>query len=314
MMGALRLAWRLQRWELVSLAAFVLAVVIAQVAIGWRMEEIQAGAPGCFGQAYGPAGSDQGSCEASFRAYSALQQIGPYAAVPATLSPFLIGLLLGPPLIGREIEGRTAPIAWSLSRSRRRWLALRGIPIIGLALAALLLVGLSGQTVARQLAAGEPGFDAAVAPAPLLVARGALALSVGLAAGAIIGRTFAAVLATAFVLVVAHVGLTAGMDAWMAAEAQPVEQSSGMESGSKIYDSGLRNDETGEMVTFAEYYANNTVDETAEMPPPGMTLMAWQIPGSEYPTRMAREALLVAGLALIAAVTFVASLLRRSPQ
>ena len=313
-MGALRLAWRLQRWELASLAAFVVAVVVALVVIGWRMEHIQASAPACFGPAYGPAGSDQGSCEASFRAYSALQQIGPYAAVAATLAPFLLGVILGPPLVGREIEGRTAPIAWALSRSRARWLALRGIPITGFALAALLAVGLSGQTLARQLAGGEPGFDAVITSAPLLLARGALALTVGLAAGAIIGRAFPAVLATAFVLVLIHVGLTAGVDAWMAAEAQPVEQSSGMASGSKIYDSGLRDDETGEVFTFAQYYANNTVDETAEMPPPGMTMMAWQIPASEYPTWMAREAVMVSGLALIAGVTFVASALRRSPQ
>ncbi|MCA1570134.1 MAG: hypothetical protein LC798_07400, partial [Chloroflexi bacterium] len=149
-MRAVQLAWRLQRWELASLIAFVVAVVVALVVIGWRMEQIQASAPACFGEAHGPAGSDQGACEASFMAYSALQQIGPYAAVGATLAPFLLGVILGPPLVAREIEGRTAAIAWTLSGSRWRWLALRAGPVVLLVLVAVVLVALAGTTLAEQ--------------------------------------------------------------------------------------------------------------------------------------------------------------------
>jgi hypothetical protein len=146
------------------------------------------------------------------------------------------------------------------------------------------------------------------------LARGALALGLGLAAGAVIGRTFPAVLATAFSLVVVFVGLLAGIDAWMSADARPVPQSGEMDVGSKIYNTGLRDDETGEIMTFTEYYAANDVDEMAEMPPPGMTMMAWQIPAADYPIWMAREAAILGGLATVAVSGYVFVVLRRSPS
>lgn len=312
-MRAVRLAWRLQRWELASLIPFVLAVVVALVVIGWRMDQIQASAPACFGEAHGPAGSDRGACEASFMAYSALQQIGPYAAVGATLAPFVLGLILGPPLVGREIEGRTAPIAWTLSGSRWRWLALRAGPVVLFVLVAVALLGLAGTTLTEQLAGGEPGFNPVVPPLPLEVARGGLALAMGLLAGTLIGRTFPAVLATALALVVLMAATSIGIDAWMAAEARPVPQAFGMAGASKIYETGLRDDGTGDVITLAQYYRMPGVDDTAELPPPGMTLVAWVIPTEEYPTWMWREVGALTSLATAAAVMFAFVAARRSP-
>ncbi len=313
-MGPVRLAWKLQRWELATLIAFVVVLAVALVVIGWRMEQIQASAPACFGEGHGPAGSEQGECEASFRAYSELQQIGPYAAVVSTLAPFVLGMILGPPFLGREIEGRTAGIAWTLSGSRARWLGLRAVPIVIFVLAAMAVIGVSGMTLAGQLAGGEPGFESLVTPIPLGLARGAAALAIGLLAGAFIGRTFPAVLATAFALLALMVATSAGMDAWMAAEARPMVQGSEMDTGSKIYETGLLDDATGEIVTFTQYYARPRVDDTAEIPPPGMRLVAWQIPGSDYPTLMARETATFIGLTLIASTAFVVAVLRRSPH
>ena len=104
------------------------------------------------------------------------------------------------------------------------------------------------------------------------------------------------------------------MEAWMAAEARPIPQISEMSTGSKFYNSGLRDDETGEVITFEEYFAANAFDETAELPPPGMTLVAWQIPGSEYPAWMWRETAVMGGIAAVAAVLFVFKVLRRTPE
>ncbi len=312
-MGAVRLAWKLQRWELASLTAFVFAVVVSLVVIGWRMEQIQASAPACFGEAYGPAGSDRGGCEASFGAYSALQQIGPYAAVAATLAPFLLGVILGPPLVGREIEGRTAAMAWSLSGSRGRWLALRAGPVVMLVLMTSVLIGLAGTTLAGQLAGGEPAFDSSVAPLPLEVARGGLALAIGLLAGAVIGRAFPAVLASALAVVVLMAATSIGIDAWMAAEAQPVSQAFDMRGASNSYETGLQDNDTGDVITLAQYFATPGIDETAELPPPGMTLVAWLIPADEYPTWMWREVAIVGVVAGVMALAFIRTTLRRSP-
>lgn len=312
-MGAIRLAWRLQRWELASLAAFVVAVVVALVVIGWRMEQIQASAPACFGEAHGPAGNDRGACEASFMAYSALQQIGVYPAVGATLAPFLLGVILGPPLVGREIEGRTAAMAWTLSGSRRRWLALRAGPVVALVLVASALIGLAGTTLAGQVSGGEPAFDSLVPPLPLEVARGGLALAVGLLVGTVIGRALPAVLATALVVVLLMTATAIGIDAWMAADARPMPQAFGMAGGSKIYETGLRDDASGEVTTLAQYYSTPGVADTAELPPPGTTLVVWVIPAAEYPTWLWREVALLGAVAGVLALAFVRSALGRSP-
>ncbi|MDQ3691249.1 MAG: hypothetical protein M3406_14705 [Chloroflexota bacterium] len=312
-MGAVRLAWRLQRWELASLTAFVVAVIVALVFIGWRMEQIQASAPACFGEAHGPAGNDRGACEASFMAYSALQQIGVYPAVGATLAPFLLGVILGPPLIGREIEGRTAAMAWTLSGSRRRWLALRAGPVVALVLVASVLVGLAGTTLAGQVSRGEPAFDSLVPPLPLEVARAGLALAVGLLAGTVIGRTFPAVLATALAVSLVMAATSISIDAWMAAEARPIPQAFGMAGASKIYETGLRDDGTGEVITLAQYYGTPGVADAAELPPPGMTLVAWIIPADEYSAWMWREVAVVGIVGGAMALAFTRIALRRSP-
>lgn len=291
----------------------MVALVVALAFIGWRMEQIHAGAPGCFGEAYGPAGDDRAECEASFRAYSALQQIAPYAAVGATLAPFVLGVVLGPPLLGREIEGRTAAIAWSLSGSRRRWLALRAGPGVLFVLVALVLIGLAGSTMAQQAAGGEPGLGLLVPPLPMEVARGALALVIGLLAGTVVGRTFPAALASALAIVVLMAATSIGIDAWMAAEARPLPQAFGMAGASKIYETGLQDDETGEVITLTQYYATPGVDDTAELPPPGKTLVAWVIPAANYPTWMWREVGLAAALVTILTVAFVRMAVRRTP-
>jgi len=314
-MGAVRLAWKLQRWELATLIAFVVVLVVALVVIGWRMEQIQAAAPECW-----PLDTDApvpatmlDTCGASFQAHSALRDIGAYAAVGSTLAPFLLGVVLGPPLVGREIEGRTAGIAWTLSRSRRRWLALRAGPVVGLVLVATVLIGLAGTALARQLAGGEPSFGSLVTPLPLLIARGALALAIGLLAGVVIGRTFPAVLATALAVALLMAGTSIGFDAWMAAEARPIPQFGNMAGDSNIYKTGLRDHSSGEVITLQQYFTSHDVDETADLPPSGMTLVAWRIPAADYPVWLWRETAALSAVTIAMAALFVRATRRRVP-
>ncbi len=314
-MGAARLAWKLQRWELATLIAFVVVLVVALVVIGWRMEQIQAAAPECWQRdtdAPLPA-TMQDTCGVSYQAYSALRDVGAYAAVGSTLAPFLLGVILGPPLVGREIEGRTAGIAWTLSPSRRRWLALRAGPVVGLVLVATVLIGFSGTALARQLAGGEPSFGSLVTPLPLLIARGALALAIGLLAGVVVGRTFPAVLASALAVVLLVAGTSMGIDAWMAAEARPIPQFGDMAGDSKIYNTGLRDHSSWEVITLQQYFASDDVDETAELPPPGMTLVAWRIPAADYPIWVWRETAALGVVTTVLAALFVSATGRRAP-
>jgi len=223
-------------------------------------------------------------------------------------------MILGPPIVGREIEGQTAGIAWALARARLRWLGLRAGPTVAIVLVAMTIVGLSGVPLARQLAGGEPGFDSVVPPLPLQLARGALALAMGLLAGVVIGRTFPAVLATAFGVVLVVAGTSIGIDVWMAAEARPMPQAFDMAGASKVYETGLRDDQTGEVITLTEYFTSPGVDDADALPPPGSTLVAWIIPAAHYPIWMWREAVLLGGVTLAAAIAFVVRAARRSPQ
>ena len=314
-MGAVRLAWKLQRWELATLIAFVVVLIVALLVIGWRMEQVQAAAPECWQRdtdAPSPA-VVQDACGVSFQAHSALGDFGAYAAVGSTLSPFLLGIVLGPPLVGREIEGRTAGIAWTLSRSRRRWLALRAGPVVGLVLVAAVLIGFSGTALARQLAGGEPSFGSLVTPLPLLIARSVLALAIGLLAGVVVGRTFPAILASALAVVLLMAGTSIGMDAWMAAEARPNPQFGDIAGDSKIYNTGLRDHSSGEVITLQQYFASDDVDETLELPPSGMTLVAWRIPAADYPIWLWRETAALSVVTIALAALFVAATRRRAP-
>jgi hypothetical protein len=311
--GSWRLAWKLQRWELATLFVFVGVLIVALVAIGWRMEQIQAAAPECWRDAnVALTARQQDACSAPYREHGAMSELGTYAAVASSFAPFLLGMILGPPLVGREIEGRTAGIAWALSRSRLRWLVLRAIPVIGVVLVSLVLMGVSGTALARQLAGGEPGFGSLITPLPLLLARGVLSLAIGLVAGVAIGRTFPAILATALVVGLVMAGTSIGIDAWMAAEAEPLPGSDS-NRGSKIYNTGLRDDETGEVITLAQYFATPGISDTAEVPPPGMTLVAWRIPATDYAIWMWREAAAVGLVALAVAALFVFVLMQRTP-
>ncbi len=111
-------------------------------------------------------------------------------------------MLLGAPLVAREIDGGTAQLAWSIGRSRTWWL-LRRIAFIALIVALLLAtLAVASEVLATMLAPdrnlsadfvwfGRRGW--------LIVARGMGALILGMLVGAAIGRVLPAILAAALV-------------------------------------------------------------------------------------------------------------------
>jgi hypothetical protein len=112
--------------------------------------------------------------------------------------PLLLGILVGAPLVGSEIETRTATIAWSLGASRRRWL-LQRLLLLGLGLGLLLVL----PAVAADLLASvrPPLYDMSTATlvdyglrGPLVVLRGVTAFAIGVLVGLVIGRVLPALL------------------------------------------------------------------------------------------------------------------------
>ncbi|OGN81365.1 MAG: hypothetical protein A2X23_08990 [Chloroflexi bacterium GWC2_73_18] len=131
--------------------------------------------------------------------------------------PFVAGALLGVPLVGREIDQGTAPLAWSLAGSRLRWFTPR-LVVVG----AVLGVALSGAALAAEALSRASNFwldpetttfvDYGIR-GPLVVLRGLAAFSIALLAGAALGRVLPALVATGVACVLLYQVATATQ--WM---------------------------------------------------------------------------------------------------
>jgi len=79
--------------------------------IAWGASEVRADFDACM-QRLGPGAN----CSPSSPSLNDLSLWGGFATLGAFLTPFALGLILGVPVVAREIEGRTAGIAWTLSQ------------------------------------------------------------------------------------------------------------------------------------------------------------------------------------------------------
>lgn len=198
MVTMLRLLWKQYRFELASVA---LAIGALTVAAGWitlRLDEIRP-LPECLDHWMEGGGNGPG-CEDVRPWLRRLEEEAGQITGALAFIPMIGGILLGSVLVSREIEHRTAQLSWSLSASRRRWLAERVLPV-----AALLAVLLGALAVAAELLQGAR--DPSVDPRATLdsyglrglpmVARGLAVLSGGVLLGALFGRQLPALILTA---------------------------------------------------------------------------------------------------------------------
>ncbi len=121
----------------------------------------------------------------------------------ALLAP-IVGLILGVPVVAQEIEMRTTELAWSLALRRSRWLLARLLPMLALAIVGFVVLGWLGDRLFNALDVGRqsPGLTEVASRGPTLVARGLLALGIGLLTGAIVGRTLPALVLAAIVVLI----------------------------------------------------------------------------------------------------------------
>ena len=135
-------------------------------------------------------------------------------------APILVGLVLGVPVVAREVEQGTAQIAWSLSLSRTRWFLWRGAPVFLGATLALSVFAVGGEVLVRgRMGLSDPGFLSFADRGPLVVLRGIAFLAIAAFVGAWIGRTLPALITAAALAAALTFGLGAGHDAWRATEA-----------------------------------------------------------------------------------------------
>lgn len=241
MTGALtwaRLAYRQQRWELHLVALGSLGAAAAMVWFASTLEALRAASPECLaGMGTGFVGAEQEpgvACQAITSQYFGTEGFASTLLSLSWAAPFGMGVILGAPLVARELDGGTAQLAWSLSRSRVGWLLRRiaFIALFGLALLAVLAV--TSDLLAAAIFPDRPlgeDFTWYGRRGPLVVARGVGAMAVGVLIGAVIGRVLPAVLASAVVIGLVFAGVSLGLDQWNRAEATLERRSLDAEAG-----------------------------------------------------------------------------------
>jgi len=209
------LAARLQRFEVVTIGIVLLVLLVAVVILTGQMQAMIGADPACFGAA--SAGGPQ--CPDVIDAFAGPDQIAEVLLRLVWLTPG-IGIILGAPIVAREIESGTAQITWALANSRVRWLIGRSAPAAVAVIVALALLGIAADSLTQARLGGDPpGFIAFDQRGPIVVLRGLLALVLSVVIGMRLGRVLPALmLATvALVLVLAFIGL--GIGSWRTSDA-----------------------------------------------------------------------------------------------
>ena len=207
MLTATRLTYRINRFEIRAiLVATIASVAVSVAVVGWMRSS---GYADCLVS----DGSNNVAC-------LQLEGIGRWASKIASFSsqlagafPVLAGLLLGAPLIARELDRGTARLAWSLGPSRRRWYLQRVMPILVVVVLTSMAIGIVAEQLVGLFA---PGVDLANSfvsfhtRGVLLATSALLIASVAVAVGSVIGRQIptlllALVLGGATLLAVAEV-------------------------------------------------------------------------------------------------------------
>lgn len=184
MRRSVAVTFRIHRFEVFASLCLLMAVGVGLVILPGRLEDVGAGE--CLAGAQATGCRDLIDEFVAIRSNEASWLLG----IGAGLFPVLIGLLLGSQIVARELEHRTALIAWGVSGDRSRWLRQRMLPMLALAIGGLAILGL---LETRLLATAYPGsrlprLDELGSQGPTYVARGLLAFGVALLIGALLGR------------------------------------------------------------------------------------------------------------------------------
>jgi hypothetical protein len=314
---AFRLAVRMQRLEVLLLAGVSVLVVTACLVIAWQTRAVRAEQLACYRNAPQVEEGSVGSpCTAQDATLQALEQAAAFAKVGVIAAPIMLGLFLGVPLVAREVEGRTAPLAWSLSRSRARWFLLRAGPVVVLVTVVALALGIAGDVLthaAPWVEGSDPGFEDWFSRGPQVAARALAILGVGALAGALVGRQLPAVLMGGAATLALFAGATLVVDGWMRDAAEPVPISPTENVSGKIYGSAFRDDATGELLSDEEAYERYGDQLNEFGMAEGLTMMYDMVPSQRFGEFALRESGLFAVAALITTAGALRVVVTRRP-
>jgi hypothetical protein len=211
------LSFRLNRWEVLASVAGVALLSAAMLFFTWQLRTLAAANPQCLDPMTYVA-----SCELSPQAFYELSSKAEWLSYLAWVAPFGMGLLLGVPLVSREVEQKTAGVAWTLSRSRTTWLVRRAAFLILVLVVLLVVVAVMGEILAaaemptRHL---DRDFAWYGRRGGLIVVRGLASFGIGVLVGTWLGRVMPALLVGIAATVLIFSGISLGMDRWLEGDA-----------------------------------------------------------------------------------------------
>lgn len=316
------LSFRLNRWEVLASTAGVALLAAGMLWFTWQLRALAATDPGCVDPtAYAPG------CTQLAQRFYELSSKAEWVSYFSWGAPFGMGLVLGVPLVSREVEHRTAGMAWTLSRSRVRWLVRRAAFLVLVLVVLLIMVAIVGEVLASAQMPGlhpERDFAWYGRRGSLIVVRGLASLGIGVLLGAMLGRVMPALLVAAFASVLIFTAISLGMDRWMEGDAIvqafDADRAGGRQLGQRVLLPSGELIDSGEMQRRGLSY-DVIQDDRLWAKPEDIghmdRLVGFDrylvVPGSLYSQIVLRESAVVGGTAalLALAATFVVS--RRRP-
>jgi hypothetical protein len=185
------LTWRQHRGEALVVGLLLVLLVVILLTTGLQMASVsqQLGLGPCL--LHPTATGGHSACLELTQAFE--NQFGYLYGLTFYLSilPALLGMLVGGPLVARELEQHTQLLVWTQSVPRSRWLAVRLAAVVGagvLVSGVLLALLIWWYTPFAQLRGRftPTGFDIG---GPVWIAAAVLALTLGVLAGTLTRRT-----------------------------------------------------------------------------------------------------------------------------
>jgi hypothetical protein len=121
--------------------------------------------------------------------------------------PALAGAFIGAPLVAREIENGTQHLAWTQGVTRMRWLLVKLVCVLVPLLAAAALAGYLEVVFLNVQGSQVNRWNVFDQQTPMVPAATFFAVALGVAFGAVIGRSIPAMAATLVSFVIVRVGI-----------------------------------------------------------------------------------------------------------
>jgi len=311
-LAPVRITFRLHRFEaLAFIALAVLGVGLAFV-VGARLDGLRFD-PSCY-DTTGLVPPSR-ACEAAMNQfYMMVDGEAGKVTLITTMVPFLAGLLLGVPIVGREIERGTTRLAWALSPSRQSWFLQRLVPILLLVAGGSYLLGVGAD---RLLASSMPEIEPANAfvqfgfRGVVLAARGVFVFALAVLVGAALGRVLPAVILGGLLAVLGIMGGSQVHQQILRAEAIEMAEPG---PGDMWVDQLFRLPD-GRLIGWneVEQYDPPPADADFTGEWPTLPIVTFGVPGERYREVELREVGALAGGTLVALAAAAVIVQRRRP-